>query len=537
MKKFDFLSKININLSFRNRMALSYVAIIFIITIVMSLTSLRLASNVVLESSKKIAEKNFNVIYDSLDDYFSNIDSLTTSLIRTTEFQSILNNKNFNSDFKSSADKSLNNAIQQIKSLNSSDNKVTFDNISIFCKNGYSYSYNNANKLPYNSYESCTNYYIAKNFINIDYNSSTWCDVQKTKDITGKTIYSFVNIRTLYDSATFEEIGVLVSSILESDLYNYYSEFSGEAYIVHRNGQVISHSNKALLGESMLDDPVFKIINDSPSNIDTISYKSNNEIQLFTFKKLAQNNALFIVPFNYYNEDGILDNSSFFLPMLLIFIGVLLIAIVFVILLSKSLSSSLLSLKSTVQTVQNGNLNARFSSNKNDEVAYLGKMFNELMEQITKLFTTQKEQERTTHMLELKLMQAQINPHLLYNTLDSTLWALDNKNISHAKTLIISLSEFFKTTLSGGSTLIPLEKELQLVYNYITLQRIAREKKINLKIECDQKYNLIPCPKLSIQPIVENAIIHGFSGFRDDGEILITVSEIRNNTLENSYSR
>ena len=102
------------------------------------------------------------------------------------------------------------------------------------------------------------------------------------------------------NAATMEDVGILVTGINELDLYGYYSDFSNDAYIVHDNGSVISHKNKKLLGSSMNGDPVFNTIASSTASMDTISYKVNNDTQIVTYKKLASNDIVFIVPFDYF---------------------------------------------------------------------------------------------------------------------------------------------------------------------------------------------------------------------------------------------
>ena len=102
---------------------------------------------------------------------------------------------------------------------------------------------------------------------------------------------------------------------------------------------------------------------------------------------------------------------------------------------------------------------------------------------------------------------------------------LKTKNLAQAKKLIVSLSEFFKITLSGGNSLIPLEKELTLINNYINIQKLARKKNITLVIKCPKELTKLKIIKLTIQPIVENSILHGFSGFREDGQITISVKK------------
>jgi len=193
-------------------------------------------------------------------------------------------------------------------------------------------------------------------------------------------------------------------------------------------------------------------------------------------------------------------------------------------LLSKGLSSSLLTLKKTVEAVHDGDMNARYISESKDEIAYLGERFNDMLDRINSFFQEHKDYESAKSTLEIKLLQSQINPHLLYNTLDSVLWALDRQDIAQGKEIIYSLSNFFRISLSSGNDLIPLMDELVLIENYINVQRAARNKQYALKINVDEKLADLCILKLSIQPVVENAILHGFSGFRDDDSGIITIT-------------
>ena len=511
-------------LHFRTRIMISLIIFAFVITIFMGIISMQISAKQILTMSEQLSESNFNVVYNSLDSYFHNVEKYSTLIIRIPELQKLLKNDSYNNDEKVLLDALIDRSVLEITSLASSSDSLTFNTVNIYCKNGYKYNFIQDTDFPYHNYEECLNYYIENGYIESGYRPSTWCDIVRTTDDSGENVISFINIRTLYNAATMEDVGILVTGINELDLYGYYSDFSNDAYIVHDNGSVISHKNKKLLGSSMNGDPVFNTIASSTASMDTISYKVNNDTQIVTYKKLASNDIVFIVPFDYFSSN-MSDTNQFYISIAILILFGLIASIIFSMFISKGLSSSVLSLKKTVEAVQNGDLNARFSSARFDEVSYLGETFNTMMGQINKYFLDQKESERTKRTLELKLMQSQINPHLLYNTLDSTIWALENKNLAQAKKLIVSLSEFFKITLSGGNSLIPLEKELTLINNYINIQKLARKKNITLVIKCPKELMKLKIIKLTIQPIVENSILHGFSGFREDGQITISVKK------------
>lgn len=511
-------------LSFRKKIMISLIILSLLLTVYMGASSYQLSSNIIFNMSKKLSEYNFDVVYKSLENYFENVGKYSTLLIRIPALRDILQAKHYTHIPQKTGVSGMDTHIREILSLASSTDKITFNTVNIYCKNGYNYNYYERLNFPYSDYESCINYYLNKNYISTGYKAPTWCDVIETFDSSGCRSFSFINFRVLYDPATLEEVGILITGIKEDDLFSIYSGFSEKAFIMHRNGLIISHPDKSKQGTAF-NDMLYTIISGSTKSKDTLNIATPEGMQLVTFKKLAGNDAYFIVPFDYFSGKEVFEAHSFTLNVIILVLIGFATSILFAILLSKGLSSSVLSLKKTVQAVHDGDLSARYISDKNDEVAYLGRRFNEMLEQINSFFKKQKEQEIAKKTLELKLMQSQINPHLLYNTLDSVLWALDNRNLARAKEIIVALSNFFKISLSGGHDLIPIQKELELIRNYINIQKAARNKNITLNINIPDELYGVNIIKLSIQPIVENAVLHGFSGFRDDGLITISMEQ------------
>ena len=127
--------------------------------------------------------------------------------------------------------------------------------------------------------------------------------------------------------------------------------------------------------------------------------------------------------------------------------------------------------------------------------------------------------------MEKKLLQSQINPHFLYNTLDSIIWMIQSGEYKGAEQMVSSLAKFFRISLSQGKDIIPLEKELEHATSYLAIQNIRFKDKFEFSVQADKKLLHYLCPKLSIQPLLENAIYHGMEGVYDDGEITISVYE------------
>ena len=136
------------------------------------------------------------------------------------------------------------------------------------------------------------------------------------------------------------------------------------------------------------------------------------------------------------------------------------------------------------------------------------------------LENVRKEQE-VQHMTELQLIQAQVNPHFLYNTLDTIVWLVEGGMQQDAVDMITSLSVFFRTSLSKGKDIIPLSEEKRHTLSYLEIQqsryRDIMEFEINIPPELDE----VMVPKLTLQPLAENALYHGIKNKRGKGKILI----------------
>ena len=131
--------------------------------------------------------------------------------------------------------------------------------------------------------------------------------------------------------------------------------------------------------------------------------------------------------------------------------------------------------------------------------------------------------------MEQKLLQAQINPHFLYNTLDNILWLSEAGRKEEVQALVMSLSQFFRTTLSGGRDIITLREEISHVEAYLQIQKFRYQDILSYEIDVPQDLMEVPVIKMTLQPIVENALYHGIKNKRGMGLLTITAFE------ENSF--
>lgn len=183
---------------------------------------------------------------------------------------------------------------------------------------------------------------------------------------------------------------------------------------------------------------------------------------------------------------------------------------------STSYSGSLLTMNGSVKKMQKGNLKVAFERSMLVEVDELSENFNSMVETINRLLREIEIANKNERDAELKALQAQINPHFLYNTLDIIHWMTDSPEISN---IINNLGKFFRLSLSGGRSVILVQEEIEQVRAYMNIQNIRFKSKFTFIEEIDSKVHEYSMLKLILQPLVENSLLHGLKYMKTGGII------------------
>lgn len=197
-------------------------------------------------------------------------------------------------------------------------------------------------------------------------------------------------------------------------------------------------------------------------------------------------------------------------------------------LLSNYITKDIHVLVNKIKTVSEGNTNVSFSDvliNRKDEIGYLYRQFEIMLEKINSLYKDIYESKIKQKEIELKALQAQINPHFLYNTLSSINWMaidINAKDISHA---INTLARYYRHILSKGKEIIQISDEIDQIKSYVDIQKIRFKNKFDVMYKIDEGVFKYATPKLILQPFVENSIIHGLEHIDYMGLITILCVE------------
>ena len=159
------------------------------------------------------------------------------------------------------------------------------------------------------------------------------------------------------------------------------------------------------------------------------------------------------------------------------------------------------------------------------EVQELSNSFGHMVLRIQQLMTTVREEEVNLRKTELKALQAQINPHFLYNTLDSIAWMCERGRNTDAVKMVHALARLFRISISKGHELIPIAKEIEHAESYLQIQKYRYKNQFTYEFDVDEACLNYYCNKITLQPIIENAINHGLDLMVDEGRITVRVCQ------------
>ncbi len=183
-------------------------------------------------------------------------------------------------------------------------------------------------------------------------------------------------------------------------------------------------------------------------------------------------------------------------------------------------------LRQVTKKAGQGNFTARAELENNDEeFSELGEGFNQMVEKIGNLVEDIRVEQLNLRVTEQKLLQAQINPHFLYNTLDAIIWLAEANQTEQVIMMVTALSDFFRTTLSKGKDYITVQEEESHIRSYLQIQQFRYQDILEYEIDIPEELYQYQILKLTLQPLVENALYHGIKNKRGMGRILVTGRE------------
>jgi len=317
-----------------------------------------------------------------------------------------------------------------------------------------------------------------------------------------------------------ENIGVLLIDIeykvIEDYLENLDLGKTGFSFIVNDKSEVVYHMDPTYFKKGAKQDELREII----GNKDSYDSKQNTLTHTYSLK-----NADWVLV-GVSSQDGLLAIKKQLLEIFLL-VGIVfqVIAALSVALFANKITAPFQKLEKAMTEIESGLTEVEIDEKGCYEAQSLARHFNIMIHKIDKLMLEVTEKEKHLRASEISTLHSQINPHFLYNTLDTIVWMAEFNDSEKVIEITKALATFFRLSLSGGNELTTVENELEHVRQYLFIQKERYGDQLAYQVDCDESLRQIPIPKIILQPIVENALYHGIRGLDKQGHIEISAKK------------
>ncbi len=343
-----------------------------------------------------------------------------------------------------------------------------------------------------------------------------------TQNVLGKNV--FILTEKLYDEKE-GILGVLVIHVGAEIMDGIYSSIKtgthSKMYLLDSSGRILFHPAKAYIGKQLTNNEILERI--SRKEEGSFAIKENNETMFVVYNTFSVTGWKSVVVARY--DELIAGAEKIRDATLLLSFACLAFVLLFSIFVSKSILNPIYKLIHLMKKGSTGDMKVRFNVKYNDEIGQLGTSFNRMMTDIEKLIEMVESESQKKMEAEIKALEAHINPHFLYNTLASIYWSAMAKGEIEIGKMAASLSKFFRLGLNKGKEFTTVENEVEHVKEFLSIQKMLYNSLFEYEVVAFPDIHKYKTIKLILQPLVENALIHGMKKKKDKGFIKIEVSK------------
>lgn len=291
---------------------------------------------------------------------------------------------------------------------------------------------------------------------------------------------------------------------------------SGYVYLIDSNGEIIYHPKQNLINSSLLHEN-----NGIAAKYEDGTHEENfeEENRMVTVRTVGYTGwkIVNVTPtdefYLSYNQMQLFTAMIITLTIFLIFFGNLFV--------SYLIGNPIKKLDDSVKDLEYGKLNLNIFIGGSYEIQHLGRTITSVVMQMHKLMDEIVLEQEKKRKSEFDSLQAQINPHFLYNTLDSIVWMVESERYSEAISMVTALANLFRISLSKGKNIITIREEIEHAQNYLYIQKIRYKNRFQITFDISPEIYECSTIKLIVQPLLENAIYHGVEYMDGEGEITV----------------
>ncbi|GFP77686.1 sensor histidine kinase [Clostridium fungisolvens] len=521
------LVKFNINymnLSIKNKILIFYVCILSIICLILGGYSYLVASKSLKDEVTSINIKDINQTADSINFLQKDVTDLSTFICLNPLIQSLVTTNESSDEYE----KFTKYGLEPLNILLASKDYISF--IVIYGDKGSKYYLSKDGSNGLSSYDAVKKSEVYKDAHELK-GAPLWVNIGSKNNIliSDNRSPKIAMVRTIIDTNTLQESGLMVICINTSFIENLYSQgLKGSdsiALIDNKNNIISSKDTKKYLNDTNINYVFSKL--SEVNRYENLNLSGSD--LLATSSVIKESNWKLI---SLTSQVEMFKSLNSIMTMTLTVIGFCLIISFFIsIFVSSKLTNPIKQLLASMRRVKSGNFKEKVDYKFNDEIGMLVYQYNDMIDNIQNLINRVYKLQLKEKEAELKALQAQINPHFLYNTLDMIFWKSEKAKQTEISEMVYALSKLFRTTLNNGQDFILVKSEKEFIENYLLLQGKRFRNKLEYSVAIDDDILCYSIPKLIIQPFVENAIIHGTEADSDKSYISVTGSVVEENLV------
>lgn len=491
-------------LNIRNKLLFMFILQMVLPVAVLSVFLLRNVENNMKSQALTLSQDMLKILELRITDFADDTKSVSQDLLYDLEVYDVLNDDQ--SD-KLTFYNNVNNLKNVLRTLTLSNKDIQA--VSIFDLKGDNYTYEISNGrldlmnyLPYETLLALAREAEGRPVWHIDFEKSQG------------NIYL---TRIINDIDTFNEVGLLIIQVNMAPMKHEYeglqSEIFEEIYLLDSEKRLVFSS-----GDHDINTSSIKI-----SESSGVFYEDGSKDRMISYRKM--NNPDWYIVTAISKTNLLAEVNRFTSIAFLIFIPLAIVLSLFTIFEGLHMVASINTIVSGMEEVSQGKKHVNIHVDRGDEIGFLAESFNEMTTEIENLVENVYEEQLTRKEVELKALQSQINPHFLYNTLETINWHAQLKGAPEISHMVTALSSIMEATIGRDNKLISLRDELKYIENYISIMTYRYEGRLKFNKTVDTSLLNIKIPRLILQPIVENAINHGIGQSVSKSEINITAKK------------
>ncbi len=493
------------NMSFRAKLLITYIAVIILCIILFGST---MFSNFSKRFESEISYNTSQVTMLAVDNMTNSINSIEQVLCTVqanSTISRILSTPGARSPYEEIA--AIENEMQAADPL-----RATVSNLSLYIAKNDSYPVSYTSAVSSASLVENESWYKRT----IEKNGDIYMSIMDTSDSNGVLCVA----RAFIDTRTHEILGVIRAdvnlSLFTNDISKITLGHTGRLFIVYEN-HIINTWNDSYINSFVNERSFFDAVYNDAAEPQIIKV---NGIKHIINKQRIKSSPIILVCASNYND---INTDIRVVGVSVITTGIIAIigAILLMFLLTGWLTAPITKLISYMKDFETERKRVPDEMLTNDEMGKLCATYNAMLDTIDSLINDVYELYRKQKRFELKALQAQINPHFLYNTLDSINWMARAHHARDISKMVSALGTFFRHSLNKGNEYTTIENEFKQIKSYTDIQKIRYDDKFDISFDIDEELLQCTIIKLCVQPLVENCILHGFEEFEEGGMINI----------------